>query len=211
VGTSRAIPFALRGEVRSTIEQMLEDDIIEPSVSCYLNPITVVPRPGKSVRICLDARRVNRHMRPDRTRVSPIAELLQQFHGSNFISSIDLSSAFLQVELAPECRKFTAFLFENQVYQFKRIPYGLRNSLAGFIRALNIALGPDTLGYVLSYVDDITVHSRNFDDHVKHLRTVFEKLTSAGFTINASKCNFCRTQMTVMGHVIVSGGSDPRS
>jgi hypothetical protein len=113
-------------------------------------------------------------MRPDRTRVSPIAELLQQFHGSNFISSIDLSSAFLQVELAPECRKFIAFLFENQIYQFKRVPYGLRNSLAGFIRALNIALGPDTLGYVLSYFDDITVHSTNFDDHLKHLRTVLK-------------------------------------
>jgi hypothetical protein len=179
VSTSRAIPFALHYEVRSTIEQMLEDDIIEPSVSCYLNPITVIPRPGKSVRIYLDARRVNRHMRPDRTCVSPIAELLQQFHGSNFISTIDLSSAFIQVELAHECRKFTAFLFENQVYQFKRVPYGLRNSLAGFIRALNIALGPDTLGYVLSYVDDITVHSKNFDDHLKHLRTVFEELTSA--------------------------------
>jgi hypothetical protein len=148
-------------------------------------------------------------MRPDRTRVSPIAELLQQFHGSNSISSIDLSSAFLQVELAPECRKFTAFLSENHVYQFKRVPYGLRNSLAGFIRALNIALGPDTLGYVLSYVDDITVHSENFDDHLKHLRTVFEKLTSAGFTINASRCNFCRPQMTFMGHVIVSGGVTP--
>jgi hypothetical protein len=208
VSNSRAIPFALRDEVRSTIEQML-DDIIEPSVSCYLNPITVVPRPGKSVRICLDARRVNKLMRPDRTRVSPIAELLQQFHGSNFISTIDLSSAFLQVELAPECRKFTAFLFENQVYQFKRIPYGLRNSLAGFIRALNFALGPDTFGYVVSYVDDITVHSRNFEDHVKHLGTVFEKLTSAGFTINASKCNFCRPQITFLGHVIGSGGVTP--
>jgi hypothetical protein len=148
-------------------------------------------------------------MRPDRTLVSPIAELLQQFHGSNFISSIDLSSAFLQVELAPECRKFIAFLFENPVYQFKRVPYGLRNSLTGFIRARNIALGPDTLGYVLSYVDDITVHSKNFDDHLKHLRTVFEKLTNAGFTINASKCKFCRPQMTFMEHVTVSGGVTP--
>jgi hypothetical protein len=192
VRTYRAIPFALRDEVRSTIEQMLEDDIIEPSVYCYLNPISC-STPRKVCKKLFRCPERGTDMRPDRTRVSPIAELLQQFHGSNFISTIDLSSAFLQVELAPECIKFTAFLFENQVYQFKRVPYGLRNSLAGFIRALNIALGPDTLGYVLSYVD-ITVHSKNFD-HLKHLRTVFEKLTSAGFTINASKCNFCRPQI----------------
>jgi hypothetical protein len=71
-------------------------------------------------------------MTPDQIRVAPAQELLQRFHGSRYISSIDLSSAFLQVELEPECRKFTAFLFDNQVFQFTRIPYGLRNSLPGY-------------------------------------------------------------------------------
>jgi len=76
---------------------MLEDKIIEPSDSSYLNPLTMVLREGKSPRICLDVRRVNRWTSPDKAQVVPINELLQQFYGSKFIISIDLSSAFLLI------------------------------------------------------------------------------------------------------------------
>jgi hypothetical protein len=96
VGHSQSIPCAVRSAVRAQIKQMLEDKIIEPSDSSYRNPLTIVLREGKSPRICLDARRVNRWTSPDRARVVSINELLQQFHGSKFITSIDLS-AFLQI------------------------------------------------------------------------------------------------------------------
>jgi hypothetical protein len=72
IGTSRPIPFGVRAAVKEQINQLLEDGIIEPSTSSYINPLTVAIRPGKAPRICLDARRVNKHMAPDRTRVSPI-------------------------------------------------------------------------------------------------------------------------------------------
>jgi hypothetical protein len=162
VGASRPIPFAARTEVREQIAQLLKDGIIEPSNSSYINPLTVVLCQGKTPRICLDARRVNKHMVPDRTRTQVIGELLRKFHGSKYISTLDLSSAFLQVELEPKSRKYTAFLFEAQVYQYTRIPYGFRNSLSAFVRALKLALGTDTSGYALCYVDDITVHSPTF-------------------------------------------------
>ena len=65
-------------------------------------------------------RRVNRHMTPDKVKVAPMAELLQHCHGSRYITTLDLSSAFLQLLLAQSSRKWTAFNFENQVYQFTR-------------------------------------------------------------------------------------------
>jgi len=77
VGTSRPIPFAVRADVRAQISQLLKDDIIERSNSSFINPLTVVLRQGKTPRICLDARRVNKYTIPDRARVSPIQELLQ--------------------------------------------------------------------------------------------------------------------------------------
>jgi transposase InsO family protein len=148
-------------------------------------------------------------MIPDHTRTAPIQELLQRFHGAKYISSIDLSSAFLQVQLHPECRKFTAFLFENQVYQYTRVPYGLRTSLPAFIRALNLALGSDTAYFALAYVDDITVFSPTFQQHLEHLTIVIDRLTKAGFTINAGKCNFCKPEISFLGHVISNGGVAP--
>jgi hypothetical protein len=81
------------------------------------------------------------------------------------MSSINLNSAYLQVELDKESRKYTAFLFDSTVYQFKRVLYGFMNSLAAFVRALKLALGNDTETYVVFYVDDILVYSKTFQEH----------------------------------------------
>jgi hypothetical protein len=95
------------------------------------------------------------------------------------------------------------------VYQFTRTPYGFRNSLPAFVRALNLALGSGTCAYALCYVDDVTIHSPDFRSHIEHLKTVVGRLTAAGFTINAGKCNFCKTEITFLGHVISNGGVAP--
>jgi len=110
----------------------MKDDILEESHSSHLNPLTVVQREGKSPRICVDARKLNQVMLPDRTKVAPMQKILQRFHGTRYITTLDLSSAFLQVPLDEASRKCTAFEYQS-VYQYKRIPYGFRNSLAGFM------------------------------------------------------------------------------
>jgi hypothetical protein len=130
VGHNRPIPFAVGSTVRAQIKQMLEDKTIEPSDSSYLNTLTIVLREGKSPRMCLNARRVNWWTSSDRARVAPINERQQQFHGSRFITNIDLSSALLQIPLEHESRKFTAFHREGKIYQFICTPYGFCNSLA---------------------------------------------------------------------------------
>ena len=77
---SRAIPFSLRREVRDQIQEMLRHGILERSYSSYVNPLTLVERKDKPIRICLDARQVNKFMITDKTKVMPIQELLQKFH-----------------------------------------------------------------------------------------------------------------------------------
>jgi len=96
---SRPIPFALRYPVRDQIQEMLRDGILEESHSAYINHITPVVREGKAVRICLDARRINKQMDADCTKVMPMPKLLQKFHGAKYITSLDLSSSFLQIPL----------------------------------------------------------------------------------------------------------------
>jgi len=137
----------------------------------------------------------NKFMTPDRTKVPPMHMLLQRFHGDSYISTLDLSSAFLQIPLEKASRKWTAFQFQNKVYQFTRVPYGFRNSLSAFIRALQSVLGADTSEYALHYVDDLVVFSKTFEEHLEHLDTVLRKLTTAGFTINLIKCNFCKPEI----------------
>jgi hypothetical protein len=101
-------------------------DILEESFSSYINPLTLISRKMKPLRICVDAR-INRQMTADRTKVLPLCELLQKFHGASYITSLDLSSAFLQVPLKGTSRQWTAFQFQSKVYQFKAVRYGFKN------------------------------------------------------------------------------------
>ena len=145
--------------------------------------------------MCLDAREANKFMTPDRVKVSPMNVLLQRFHGASYFSTLNLSNAFLQILLEESSRKWTAFHFQNMVYQFTRVPYGFRNSLSALIRALQSVLGADTSEYALPYVDDHVVFSKTFEENIERLDSVFRKFTPSCFTMNLGKCNFCKPEI----------------
>jgi hypothetical protein len=97
----------------------MKDDITEESHTAFLNHLPAVQREGKSPRICVDARKINEVTSPDRTKVAPMQEILQRFHGTRHITTLDLSSAFLQVPLDEASREYTAFEFQSKVNQYK--------------------------------------------------------------------------------------------
>jgi hypothetical protein len=103
--------------------------------------LTIVNREGKKPRICVDACKINQFTISGYERTPPLQELFQRFEGAKYMSSIDLSSAYLQAELHEESRKYTAFLFDSTVYQHKRVPYGFKSSLSTFVRALHLVSG----------------------------------------------------------------------
>jgi hypothetical protein len=201
IGHSRTVPYKVRAGVRKQIELMLEDGMLELSDSSFINPLTIVHRENKEPRICIDARSVNNVMLPDRARAPPIDEMLQQFHGVKYMTSLDLMSAFLQIPLEESSRKYTAFLFDTNVYQFQRVLFATKNSLAAFIGGLRKVLGSNVNYFCACYVDDIVIFSKTFHEHLKHINLIFKKLTTAGFTTNALKCKFCQPQMNFLGHV----------
>jgi hypothetical protein len=88
------------------------------------------------------------------------------------------------------------------VWQYKRTLYGYKNSLSAFIRALQLMLGGDTAEFVVAYVDDVLIYSKDFFEHMSHLELVLKRLTSAGFTVNASKSRFCQAEVKFLGHRI---------
>jgi hypothetical protein len=161
-----------------------------------------VYRKNKEPGICIDARRVNNVILPDRARAPPIDEMLQQFHGVKYMTSPDLTSALLQIALEASSRKCTAFLFDTNVYQFQRVPFGTKNLLAAFVRGLRKVLGSDVSSFCACYVDDKVIFSKTFEEHLRHINIIFKKLTTSGFTINALICKFCQPQMNFLGHVI---------
>jgi hypothetical protein len=124
--------------------------------------------------------------------------MLQQLYGVDYMTSLDLTSAVLQIPLDKISRKYTAFLLETNVYQFQRVPFGTKNSLPVFVRGLKNVLGSDLSSFCACYVDDIVI----FEEHLGHTNFIFNNLTTAGFTVNTLKCKFCQLQINFLGHVV---------
>jgi hypothetical protein len=139
---------------------------------------------------------------PDRARATPIDKMLQQLYRVEYMTSLDLTSAVLQIPLDKSLRKYTAFLFETNVYQFQRVPFGTKNSLSVFIRGLRNVLGSDVSSFCACYVDDIVIFSKIFEEHLGHTNLIFNNLTTAGFTVNTLKCKFCQPQINFLGHIV---------
>jgi len=194
---SRPIPFALSKEVQEQVEEMLADHIIEESYSSNVNPLTLIQRDGKRVRICFDAREANKFMTPDRAKVPPVQMLLQRFHGASCISTLDWSSAFLQIPLEKTSNKWTAFQFQNKVYSTNLHAYHMGSEILSALLLGHFSQywGADTSEYALHYVDDLVVFSKTFEEHLEHLDSVFRKFTTSGVTMNIGKCNFCKPEI----------------
>ena len=95
----------------------------------------------------------------------------------------------------------TVFITPDGHYEFLRVPFGLKNAPAHFSKIMYQILG-DLNEFVKIYLDDITVHSSSFKDHLQHLRTVIKRLRKANLMLNGSKCTWCSERIKILGHII---------
>ena len=209
VRRSYPVPFALREEVGREINDMLVNGIIERSTSQYCNPLRVVKKQDGRIRIYLDARFLNNIIESDNEAPPLISELLQKYHGTSFISTTDLAYGYWQIPLARKSRPYTAFLYGSQLYQFCRIPFGLKTAGSGFIRALSLALGNEFDTFLTCYIDDLLITSSTFEEHLKHLQLVFQKLQNANFTLRLDKSFLFRKEVNFLGFVLSTKGIRP--
>lgn len=125
------VPYCEREAVQKEINKMLENDITEPSDSIFSYPL--VSKADSSIRVCLDCREIRKVIERDNTQPEGTDQILMSFHGMKYVSSFDLTNGFLQVELNKNSRKYVSFLFTGQNLKYKRLPFGLLNSVSEFI------------------------------------------------------------------------------
>lgn len=203
------IPFAHREAVFKEIKKMEDWGVIERAATPYINPlVTAVKRDG-TVRVCLDARRLNSCMVRDHELPRPIDEILKSLSGARFKSCLDLSSSYFQIPLREGDKKYTGFLLGTQTYQFTCLPFGLCTAVSSFTRCISKILGPEFDSFVIAYIDDLLIFSESFEDHIGHLARVFSRLSEAGFTVKFKKCNFVPDTLKYLGYVITCEGICP--
>lgn len=209
-------PQIHKEEVDRQISKMLKQNIIEPSSSPWNSPVWVVPKKSdasgkKKWRIVIDYRKLNEITVGDSYPLPNISDILDQLGHSKYFSTIDLTSGFHQIKMAPKDADKTAFSIPTGHYQFKRMPFGLRNAPSTFQRLMNNVLAGIQNIRCFVYLDDIVIFADTLENHNKRLIEIFQRLSDFNLKIQPDKCEFLRREVMYLGHLITENGVKPDS
>jgi hypothetical protein len=199
----------LRVILKKEIDDLIACGVIEPSISPWAAPCLYVPKKDGTWRLCVDFRKLNEVIRPMVYPLPRIEDIFDTLEGSAFFTAIDLAKGFWQIALDDESKEKAAFTTIYGQYQYRRLPFGLATSPGAFQKVMNTVLAGLNWVQCMVYLDDILIFSPDFETHCETLKTVFERLLSANLKVKLSKCEWARTELNYLGHVINTQGKSP--
>ncbi|KAE8217350.1 hypothetical protein CF319_g8539 [Tilletia indica] len=201
----RRVSPAMREVIEKQIAQLLEWDVVEPSTSSISAPVHLVRQRDK-VRFCVDYRHLNSHTAPDRYPLPRIDDILESLRGARWFSSLDAIRGYHQMDVAPEDRWKTAFITHKGLYQYKRVPFGLRSAPAYFQRFMDQLLGPMRWICALVYLDDVVVYTRTLEEHLAALHQLLSAAEISGLRFSPAKCTFAVRELNLLGRKVSGHG-----
>lgn len=203
------VPMSQREQVEVHLKKLLDQGIISVSSSPWHSPIVLVKKKDGSLRICIDFRTLNAQTKGDAYPLPVINELFLDLRGNKYFSTLDLKSGYYQIALDPSSKEKTAFSFNNVLYEFNCLPFGLKNAPAHFSRLMRSVLTGLIGSAVLFYLDDIIVLGKTEEEHLANLVKVLDCLRAHKLRVRLDKCHFFKTEVEYLGHLISSEGIKP--
>ncbi|HBK71150.1 MAG TPA: hypothetical protein DDZ39_05755 [Flavobacteriaceae bacterium] len=199
--------YALKGEIKKQVEDMKHNKVIRNSFSPWASPIVMVKKKDGTMRFCVDYRKLNTVTRKDTYPLPRIDEMLDKLNNSKFFTSLDLQSGYWQIEISEEDKYKTAFTTGEGLYEFNVLPFGLTGAPATFQRCMSHILMDAS--HAMVYIDDILIYSIDFDEHLHDITMVLQRLELAGLKIKPRKCEWAKSMVTFLGHLVSSEGIKP--
>ena len=193
-------------ELSNQLQGLLDKGFIRPSFSPWGAPVLFVKKKDGSFRMCIDYRELNKLTIKNRYPLPRIDDLFDQLQGSKCYSKIDLRSGYHQLKVKEDDVPKTAFRTRYGHYEFLVMPFGLTNAPAVFMDLMNRVCKPYLDKFVIVFIDDILIYSKNKEEHEQHLRKILELLKKEQLYAKFSKCEFWIEKVQFLGHVVTSKG-----
>ncbi|KAJ8279240.1 hypothetical protein COCON_G00063060, partial [Conger conger] len=203
------IPEARRQAIREEVAKMLDLGVIEESQSAWSSPVVLVPKPDGSWRFCNDFRRLNEISQYDAYPMPRVDELIERLGPARYISTLDLTRGYWQVPLTPGEGK-DGLRHPGRPVPVQSAAVWSPWSPATFQRLMDKILRPHR-EYAAAYIDDIVIHSADWESHLRRLETVLGALREAGLTANPAKCRLGLEEADYLGHTVGRGCVRPQS
>ncbi|GJX52944.1 putative reverse transcriptase domain-containing protein [Tanacetum coccineum] len=177
-------------ELSEQLKELSDKGFIRPSSSPWGAPVLFVKKKDGSFRMCIDYRELNKLTVKNRYQLPRIDDLFDQLQGSSVYSKIDLRSGYHQLRVREEDIPKTAFRTRYGHYEFQVMPFGLTNAPAVFMDLMNRVCKPYLDKFMIVFIDDILIYSKNKQEHEEHLKLILELLKKEELYAKFSKCEF---------------------
>ena len=193
--------------VKEEIDKLLEAGVIRNSHSSWSAPIIVVPKEDGGKCLVIDYRELNKVTRKFIWPMPKVEDIFSQLNGAKYFSTLDLRAGYHHIGLSTDSIPKTAFTSPFGKYEYVKVPFRLAQAPACFQELMTGVL--KDLPFAMAYLDDIIIYSSTPEEHLQHIKTVFEKLCHAKLSMKLSKCHFFTKEIQYLGHILGVEGIRP--
>ncbi|KAG8496767.1 hypothetical protein CXB51_007985 [Gossypium anomalum] len=198
-------PTELR-ELKAQLQELTDKGFVRPSFSPWGAPVLFVKKKDGSMRLCIDYRQLNKVTIKNKYPLPRIDDLFDQLKKAIVFSKIDLRSGYYQLRVNESDVPKTSSRTRYGHYEFIVMPFGLTNAPAIFMDLMNRIFRPYLDKFVVVFIHDILIYSRDESEHVEHLRTILQILREKKLFAKFSKSEFWLREVRFLGHIVSGDG-----
>ncbi len=207
----RQIPYAVQDAVDKEIDRLLAEGVIRSTnYSQWAAPVVVVKKPNGTIRLCADfSTGLNDALEPHQYPLPSMEGIFASLNGGTIFSQLDLSDAYLQIEVEEESKELLTIHTHRGLFQYNRLPFGVKVAPGMFQQIMDQLLAG--IDGVIAYLDDIIIVGKSETDHQEKLDAVLQRINDWGLRLRPDKCALHMSEIKFLGTVVNKDGisTDP--